>query len=166
MKTSLFLSAVSLPLGIIPDQLHSSIVARASNYFLRGQAIGDRLHALEGKKLSIRITDIPVDLRFTIRDSKLHRTVTGEWDVRISGELVSFWLLATRAEDPDTLFFNRRLNIEGDTETGLHVKNILDALEFDWQAHFADVVGRQPPEPMLRFLNHIKAVFRKRRLHG
>jgi hypothetical protein len=38
-------------------------------------------------------------------------------------------LAATRKEDPDSLFFNRRLSLEGDTELGLVVKNTLDALE-------------------------------------
>jgi len=35
-----------------------------------------------------------------------------------------------REEDPDTLFFNRKLVIEGDTELGLIVKNLLDSI--DW----------------------------------
>jgi predicted lipid carrier protein YhbT len=38
-------------------------------------------------------------------------------------------LLATRREDPDTLFFNRRLRLSGNTELGLYVKNFLDSLE-------------------------------------
>jgi predicted lipid carrier protein YhbT len=36
--------------------------------------------------------------------------------------------LALRREDPDTLFFSRRLVLEGDTELGLVVKNALDAM--------------------------------------
>ena len=40
-----------------------------------------------------------------------------------------FALLAARKEDPDTLFFSRRLVMEGDTELGLLVKNTLDAIE-------------------------------------
>lgn len=39
-------------------------------------------------------------------------------------------LLARRVEDPDTLFFARRLIMEGDTELGLVVKNALDAVEW------------------------------------
>ncbi len=34
-----------------------------------------------------------------------------------------------RKEDSDTLFFNRRLVVEGDTELGLVAKNTLDAIE-------------------------------------
>ncbi|HHO69282.1 MAG TPA: hypothetical protein ENK12_09640, partial [Gammaproteobacteria bacterium] len=47
----------------------------------------------------------------------------------------------TRSEDPDTLFFHRRLILEGETETGLYIKNLLDALDFDWDAHFEAVLG-------------------------
>lgn len=40
----------------------------------------------------------------------------------ISGNWREFLLLASRQEDPDTLFFRRRLQIDGDTELGLAVK--------------------------------------------
>ena len=50
-------------------------------------------------------------------------------DVTLTASLRDFYLLAAREEDPDTLFFARRLCIEGDTETGLAVKNLLDAVE-------------------------------------
>ncbi|SNB73692.1 SCP-2 sterol transfer family protein [Kingella negevensis] len=39
--------------------------------------------------------------------------------------------MMTREEDPDTLFFNRKLQIEGDTELGLITKNLLDCVEWD-----------------------------------
>ena len=51
-------------------------------------------------------------------------------DTKISGDFISFIQLATRREDPDTLFFQRKLSIEGDTELGLTIKNIIDNLEF------------------------------------
>ena len=38
---------------------------------------------------------------------------------------------ALRREDPDTLFFTRRLVLEGDTALGLEIKNALDALGWD-----------------------------------
>ncbi|MEF1307042.1 SCP2 sterol-binding domain-containing protein, partial [Vibrio owensii] len=36
-----------------------------------------------------------------------------------------------RKEDPDTLFFQRRLSIEGDTELGLEVKNLMDSVDLE-----------------------------------
>ena len=38
-----------------------------------------------------------------------------------------------REEDPDTLFFNRELQIEGDTALGLTTKNLLDCVDWRWQ---------------------------------
>ena len=43
-------------------------------------------------------------------------------DVSFSGNANDLVLIAARKEDPDTLFFQRRLRIEGDTELGLYVK--------------------------------------------
>ena len=47
----------------------------------------------------------------------------------ITATLSVFLRLLAREEDPDTLFFNRELSVEGDTELGLMVKNMLDAVE-------------------------------------
>ena len=51
--------------------------------------------------------------------------------VTISGNWREFLLLASRQEDPDTLFFRRRLVIEGHTELGLALKNLIDSLDPD-----------------------------------
>jgi O2-independent ubiquinone biosynthesis accessory factor UbiT len=50
-------------------------------------------------------------------------------DLTITATAPDFVRLARREEDPDTLFFSRRLSMQGDTELGLLVKNTLDALE-------------------------------------
>ena len=51
-------------------------------------------------------------------------------DLAFRANLSAFLQIAVRQEDPDTLFFNRELMVEGDTELGLVVKNTLDALEW------------------------------------
>ncbi len=48
-----------------------------------------------------------------------------------SGNLNDLVLIAGRKEDPDTLFFQRRLSIEGDTELGLEVKNLMDSVDLE-----------------------------------
>ena len=40
-------------------------------------------------------------------------------------------LLASRLEDADTLFFQRRLEVTGDTELGLTARNLLDRLPWE-----------------------------------
>ena len=150
------LTTLAKPMRLIPDALHSGIIARACNHLMRGQGLEDRLKDLEGKSLCLRITDIPLTLGFTINNGRLHRSYSAHWDSRISGELADFWLLASRAEDPDTLFFNRRLNIEGSTEVGLTIKNLLDALDFDWHAHITDIIGHPPPRSLVKLATRLR----------
>jgi predicted lipid carrier protein YhbT len=59
-------------------------------------------------------------------------------DVTFSGALNEFILIAGRKEDPDTLFFQRRLVIEGDTELGLEIKNLLDNIDFENLSPFVE----------------------------
>ena len=56
--------------------------------------------------------------------------------------MADFVALALRREDPDTLFFQRRLVVEGETETGLHLKNLLDGWEYDLPAHLNSTLPR------------------------
>lgn len=135
------LKPISLMLRTVPDAVHSELFSRLFNHLLKGQPISEQLEELEGKKLVINISDSRSELAFLIRDRKLHRTTGNDWNVRISGKLEHFWLLASRAEDPDTLFFNRTLALEGETEAGLYLKNMLDSMEFDSRAHFDAVFG-------------------------
>src|SRR3546814_14456374 len=50
----------------------------------------------------------------------------------VRGTATDLLLLAARLEDADTLFFQRRLVLAGDTELGLTVRNLLDRLP--WEA--------------------------------
>jgi predicted lipid carrier protein YhbT len=128
-------------LRLFPDAVHSQLLARAFNHAMRGQSLVKRLAELHGKRVCLRVTDTNRALYWRIDHGRLRPAEAGGYDVRISGSSLDFLRLATRAEDPDTLFFSRRLAIEGDTHTGLHMKNLLDALEFDWPAHFTAVLG-------------------------
>lgn len=139
------LKPISTVLRLLPDSVHAEFFSRLFNHMLQGQYITDQLVELDGKRLAIGITDTGTELLFRVAGTRLLRAPRSEaerpWDVRISGSLDNFWLLATRAEDPDTLFFNRTLMIEGETETGLYLKNLLDSLDFDWEMHLQAVLG-------------------------
>ncbi|MDH3563668.1 MAG: SCP2 sterol-binding domain-containing protein [Gammaproteobacteria bacterium] len=137
----MLLNPLVLPLRLIPDAVHTEIFARLSNHFLRGQSLAGRLGEINGKSVCIHIRDAASEFYFRIEHGHLQSSPPGRADVRIIGNLEDFWQLATRREDPDTLFFNRRLCIEGDTETGVHIKNLLDALDYNWESHFRVVLG-------------------------
>ncbi len=124
-----------LPFRVIPERLHTAVLARLLNRLLLGQSIAARLPELDGRIVAIDISDAPCRLCFKITQGRLAAASGSQADVCIRGTVQDFWMLASRREDPDTLFFERRLSIEGDTETGLHVKNLLDALEFDVKTH-------------------------------
>lgn len=132
-------------LRAVPERVLTSLFATLFTHLLRGQPLVRRLAVLDGKRISLSFSDLRQELRFRFTPTGLangwDNSEPPDWHVRIRGTFEDFWLLATRAEDPDTLFFNRRLSIEGDTETGLVLKNLLDALEYDWPAHFAAVLG-------------------------
>lgn len=140
------LQPLATVLRTLPNRLHIEFLSRLFNHLLKGQWMAEQLVDLEGKRLSIVISDTNTELLFLIRNRRLERSPrgSGEHDVCIKGRLEDFWKLATRQEDPDTLFFNRELAIEGDTEAGLYLKNMLDALEFDWEAHLQAVLGPGP----------------------
>ncbi len=90
------------------------------------------LDCLEGRYLKVLVKDLNIGWSITLRNSLVEvERADGDADVTISGDAREFALLVSRQEDPDTLFFQRRLTIEGDTELGLEVKNILDALDHE-----------------------------------
>lgn len=130
-----------LPLRLIPDAVHTEIFARLFNQLLRGQPLAGRLGEINGKSVCIQIRDAASELYFRIEHGRLQSSPPGRADVRITGKIEDFWQLAMRREDPDTLFFNRRLCLEGDTETGVHIKNLLDALDYNWESHLRAVLG-------------------------
>lgn len=155
MLSRLPLAPLKLPLRLLPDRLHAEVFARLFNHLMRGQSLARRLPALDGKVVGIEISDVPNRIAFLIRGELLVSAGGRAVDVTIRGRLEDFWRLATRTEDPDTLFFQRRLSIEGDTETGLHVKNLLDALDYDIEAHVRDVLGAGLAGPALMLLRHL-----------
>jgi predicted lipid carrier protein YhbT len=123
-----------------------SLITFVINQLLRGQPARDRLQELEGKVVAIVIEDANITVPLAFRNGRLEPAPRREPNVTLRGKLAAFRVLALRREDPDALFFDRRLAIEGETETGLLVKNFLDAFEFDVEAHVTDVL----PAPLAR----------------
>ena len=117
-------------LGRLPAFPGSLAFVTGLNLALAKQLAPDVTQMLSGKKLRLRVTDAHWAFDFEWRK---HRFVachnTGEADLTLSASAHDFVQLARRQEDPDTLFFNRRLAMEGDTELGLLVKNTIDAIE-------------------------------------
>jgi predicted lipid carrier protein YhbT len=88
------------------------------------------LEMLIGKRFTIRVLDAGMTLRFSYGERGFRPLFdASKPDLTISARTRDFIALLAREEDPDTLFFDRRLLMEGDTDLGLLVKNTLDGIE-------------------------------------
>ncbi len=96
--------------------------------------------SIVGRRYAIRVQDLGLSVHFTVTNNGFAPD-QGAPDLTISASARDFMLLMTRREDPDTLFFSRRLVSEGDTELGLSVKNLLDGLD-------SELVLRRLPRPL------------------
>ncbi len=84
---------------------------------------------LNDKCCCISVRDCDLQWNLTLKDDRLVLLTDQTADVTISATVSAFLDLVSQSVDPDTLFFQRQLSIEGDVELGLQVKNLLDALD-------------------------------------
>jgi predicted lipid carrier protein YhbT len=151
------LSALQVFLNLVPEAAHGHASAAACNHLLRGQSLRRRLHALDGKRLWLTITDADTRLQYRFDQGHLRYDASpNKPEMHIRGELKYFLQLATRNEDADTLFFARQLSMEGNTEDGLLLKNFLDALEFDTEAHLKAWLGGFAAPKALALVNRVQ----------
>lgn len=140
-------------LSLLPAYPGSVLFVTALNLALRDKLPADVQQSLLGKKLRIRVSDACIAFDFQWGNTGFSAcrpsADAADADLTISASAHDFLLLARRQEDPDTLFFSRRLSTEGDTELGLLVKNTLDAIELP-----VFELGRSGPG---RFLAQLKA---------
>lgn len=141
---SLALKPLSHFLRIVPDKVHTRLLSRLGGHLMKGQAITSRLDFMEGKRLQLTITDTGNCWKFIIRGNRLVDDMKSKSvsDVHIQGDLKTFLLLATGKEDPDSLFFSRHLSLEGNTEDGLYIKNLIDAMDFDTAIYLKSILGQ------------------------
>lgn len=118
----------------LPQWPHALALTAALNAVVKfGVLPQDSLALLEGRSFLIDVLDTGGQAAFTFRNGWFRPlfSVPQTPDLAFRANLSAFLQLLARQEDPDTLFFNRQLSIEGDTELGLVVKNMLDAVEWE-----------------------------------
>ena len=115
----------------LPPAMHSVIISRLLNHMLSTQIDEDELDFLRGKTLHVCVEDADLMYSLTLQNKRLIASDQDRYDMKISGTIHDFLLLISRSEDADTLFFQRRLKMQGDTEMGLYLKNFLDGIDVD-----------------------------------
>ena len=84
---------------------------------------------LLGRRFALRITDLGLCVRFGYTAQGFRPLLGEKEELELGATLADFIALLRGTADADTLFFQRKLGIRGDTELGLIVKNWLDASE-------------------------------------
>lgn len=125
------IALLGLPVKLLPSAMVNKPLTKAINHIFRSPVEEGDFDFIEDRCLKIHITDIDVSFYISFDGEQLTATSPRHFDVEFQGNSKAFLKLASRQEDPDTLFFQRSLMIEGDTELGLGVKNLLDSLELE-----------------------------------
>lgn len=88
------------------------------------------LDFLQGRWVAIQVRDLGYDWRISLQGQQFR--VEGPWQAAeavVRADFRDFLAMLAQRVDPDTLFFQRRLEMEGDTELSLAVKNLLDSVD-------------------------------------
>ena len=147
---------IAIPGRVIPYPAQKQVLSIVLNQAFREPLHHGELDFLENAKVRIKVTDLHIDWLISVGSDKFTPIDRGlDDDVCISGNSPDFILLATRQADPDTLFFQRRIRIEGDTELALGVKNTMDSM--DWE---------DLPIPLRKLLQSVSLVIEKLQNRG
>lgn len=123
--------ALRTPMRYIPFQLKKQAIEKLLHLQFKQTLVDGDLDFLQNRWLKINVRDLDLTWFVSLVDNKLQVSQDEIADVTFSGETNDLILVATRRQDPDTLFFHRKLTIEGDTELGLRIKNMMDAFDLD-----------------------------------
>ncbi len=117
----------------LPQWPHGLALVAGLNAALKMKLLPEsELTALEDKLFRVHVRDTGGTAHFTYRGGLFRPVFRAEREPNLAfaAHLSAYLQLLARQEDPDTLFFNRELEITGDTELGLIVKNMLDSVEW------------------------------------
>jgi predicted lipid carrier protein YhbT len=119
----------------LPTAPPSFVAAKLLDRVLLPRLPDDARQALTGRSVELRVADFGIRVRLTLGPSGFAPSADrGEPVLRIVAPSASYLRLLRGDEDPDRLFFERALVMEGDTELGLVLKNTLDAIGPLWPA--------------------------------
>lgn len=113
----------------LPWQPPSLALALALQRLLLPRLSAAQRRELADSVVAIEVEDLGLQCRVCLRAGRFAvaaRDVAPR--IRVCASTEGFWRLLRGEEDPDRLFFERALVIEGDTEYALLLKNTLDAI--------------------------------------
>lgn len=116
----------------IPISWQANLLEAAMRRVLSAPIEKGALELLVNRRLGIEVSDLNLRWVVVLRESRMQVCAQDEIaEATVRGTATDLMMLASRREDADTLFFQRRLVLTGDTELGLTARNLLDQLP--WQ---------------------------------
>ncbi len=135
------------PLVLMPKGLSEQLMIAAINRLFKQALAQQELDFLVDNWLQLNVSDSQFYCFITAEYTQTNNQTTNQKnelklivsrelpasqtqaDVEFSGDALSLLQLANKQVDPDTLFFQRKLLVTGQTELGLAIKNFLDDFE-------------------------------------
>ncbi|MDE2309041.1 MAG: SCP2 sterol-binding domain-containing protein [Xanthomonadaceae bacterium] len=117
-------------LQAVPSRWQHRLLEAAMARVLDAPLREGALDFMRGRRLAIEVSDLRLRWVLELRDDRLCVT-DAEAEASVRGSATDLLLLAGRLEDADTLFFQRRLVLTGDTELGLTARNMLERLPWE-----------------------------------
>ncbi|NNE63381.1 MAG: SCP2 domain-containing protein [Gammaproteobacteria bacterium] len=126
---------IVFPLRVLPFGPQRMVLQKVlQSFFAEAIEEGD-FDFLQGHWLCIDVEDLDLRLYFSVdAQGQVLIEKQGDSDATIKGSWKAFLQLASRQTDPDTLFFQRKLMISGNTDLCHAVKNLLDGIELGEKA--------------------------------
>ena len=116
----------------IPLAWQARLLDAAMRRVLAGPLTSGALDALANRRIGIEVSDLALRWVVELRAGRMQVCDAGvEAESTVCGTATDLLLLASRREDADTLFFQRRLRLTGDTDLGLTARNLLDQLPWE-----------------------------------
>jgi len=125
------LQALKFPLRLTPLWIEAIGIGAVMGAIVDGnKRFKERLKEIDDKIFLFEATDLGKRFFLHIKDGdiKIIPHLAKKPDVIMKGETKVFFGLLLGKEDPDTVFFSRRLEISGDTAAAIHFKNILNSM--------------------------------------
>lgn len=120
------------PLRLLPQALQRRLFETAMARVLAQPLAVGSLDFMRDRRLGIEVSDLGLAWVIELDGERLRACAPGiAAEATVRGTLTDLLLLASRLEDADTLFFQRRLLLTGDTELGLTARNLLDRLPWE-----------------------------------
>lgn len=124
----------------LPFLINQTLIEQVCNKVFLEQINEGEFEFLTNKHLQVEIIDAQLYVILTYQNNRLCCTgfakESNHSEVTLSISTLDAISLIQQEVDPDTLFFQRKLKIKGDTELAHHIKNTIDTLNPDLLPRF------------------------------